>query len=99
MPALNTGLQVPGLQGLPNAAEETSALARLQLDLLHHVSVKVTTKTTRKHNIQVLLFFFFCFTTKKVPVIFYNPIKKTTTVRYKIKYAKTTRCYPAKNKA
>lgn len=61
-------------------------------------SLIITAKTTTNLKIQVLFDFFFLLYYKKVPAMFYNPIKKTTTVRYKIKYTKTTRCYPAEKK-
>lgn len=60
-PTLNTRLQVPRSQ-------------RLHLDLLHHISVNITTKTTRKRNIQVL--FFFALLQKKSQQHFITRLKK-----------------------
>lgn len=60
-PTLNTRLQVPRSQ-------------RLHLDLLHHVSVNITTKTNRKRNIQLL--FFFALLQKKSQQHFITRLKK-----------------------
>ncbi len=44
-----------------------------------------------------LYLLFFALLQKNSPSnISYDPIKKTTTVKYKMKYTKTTQCYPEK---
>lgn len=54
--------------------------------------------TKGEAHVFIFVSFIFCFATKKQSQQYfsYDPIKKTTTVKYKMKYTKTTQCYPEK---